>query len=451
MFVVCRLASWPSICTIYPLLILMLIKKSQLFLLASLSILIAISGCRNDDLVAVALIRGDGDQRGKRVITADISKTDEGDDEAFDSDNEDDLTGHEEDTADSGTELENEDEGRTTVAENEDDDEGSTTVATNDDDTGSAAGDDDEGPTFLALEYDYVFRQQGAIPIILTAPHAGSGQPSFLDQRQACSDSSTPSGCRGGGCTKGGDANTFALTMALADAIYECSGSHPYYVIGNIHRKYIDYNRDAYDPRGQLCSFRDPDAMPYWEAFHNQIEDYVAEIQDDCGDCGLLIDVHGFTRSGRYNTLVLGMGNTQGLFLPNLNDHDDDLGFVYEDGGLVPNILDEGHGHIDEVIPNAIDGSYEGLYTGGYIPRRYSRTYSSWGGPQSNPTLPMIDSMQMEFGRRLRTDPNRNNDDVVRDSAIAVAQSICDAWQNHLDWWPVMTPPSTHFMKAFFK
>lgn len=305
----------------------------------------------------------------------------------------------------------------------------------------TGSGNDDSSP-ITHLRSDYVLRQRGNIPIILISPHGGSEEPSFLERRPSCSDPSTPSDCRGGRCSKKQDSKTLLLTQYLAEEIRTCSGGDPYYVIGGIHRKYIDYNRDAYDPDGgHMCSFSDENAMPYWEAFHNQIEDYVAEIQNDCGDCGLLIDVHGFTKSDRYHTLVLGMGNTRGSLLPNLNDHDEELGFVYSEGGLVPGLLKHGEGDIDEVIPNAIDGSYEGFYTGGYIPRRYSRRYSDWGGPQSDPRLPMIDSMQMEFGRRLRTSPDEPDNDVIRRSAKAVAQSICMAWQVRLDWWPMMAGP----------
>lgn len=296
----------------------------------------------------------------------------------------------------------------------------------------------------VAATTEYVLRQRGTIPIILTSPHGGNVQPDFLDVRDACSDDSNPSGCRGGRCSRSSDKNTFKLTTLLVDKIEEECGGKPYYVIGQIKRNYIDYNRDAFDPvGGQLCSFKDPDALLYWEAFHNQIETYLGEIQENCEGCGLLIDVHGFTDQDHPQAISLGMGNAGGQTVPNIRERDAELPFVYGEEGLVPNLLNYGEDHILEVAPEDINASYDGMPNGGYIVRRYSRRYADWGGPQSDPNLPMIDSIQMEFEKGLRQASSGSDEtdaEILERTALAVARSLCGARDQYIDWWSPRLP-----------
>jgi glutamine amidotransferase-like uncharacterized protein/N-formylglutamate amidohydrolase len=117
----------------------------------------------------------------------------------------------------------------------------------------------------------------GGLPIILTAPHGGSGAIPGVPER------------KGDGVTKfnpRADTNTDILTEKLADALEQKLGKRPYVVIARFHRKYIDANRQPDD------AFESPEAKATYDEYHAAIAAACKEVTSRWGR-GVVLDIHG--------------------------------------------------------------------------------------------------------------------------------------------------------------
>ena len=127
-----------------------------------------------------------------------------------------------------------------------------------------------------------VKRHRGTMPIILTAPHGGSAQPSGVPAR-----TEAPASCDGREkFVVGRDDNTAELTEALAKRILETTGLSPYVVIAEFGRTFIDANRS------ERCAFTDPQARPFYEEYHGRIDGYVKQLLAQNDGRGFLFDIH---------------------------------------------------------------------------------------------------------------------------------------------------------------
>jgi hypothetical protein len=131
---------------------------------------------------------------------------------------------------------------------------------------------------------DLVLVQQGALPIILTAPHGGREAIPGIDPRQ--DRTGAEAWGKWGGFVQTEDTNTYALAQGIAAEIEKLTGKAPYLVMAKFHRKYIDANRP---PELGLDS---PRARPYYDYYQQSVRRFVDEIRSNY-PAGLLIDVHG--------------------------------------------------------------------------------------------------------------------------------------------------------------
>jgi N-formylglutamate amidohydrolase len=241
---------------------------------------------------------------------------------------------------------------------------------------------------------DLVLVQQGTMPIILTAPHAGREAILGVPPRE---DKSKDEAFRkwGGFGAGRGDPNTDLLAQGIAAEIKALTGKDVYLVMAKFERRFIDANRP---PELALDS---ANARPYYDYYHNSIRRFVDEIRKKY-PAGLLIDVHGQptkptviwrgTMNGRAIKSLLqragvqAMTGTKGLF-----------------GQLEANGL--------KVFPDnhlPIGGTSENLHDGGY-------TVFTYGAH----TAKGIDAVSFEVGSDYRQ--NAVLEKTAKDTARAIA------------------------------
>lgn len=121
----------------------------------------------------------------------------------------------------------------------------------------------------------WVDAADGAIPVVIVAPHGGDLIPGELPDR-TCS-----------GCTTVNDANTQALAIEIAEAFDRRIGRRPFIVINRLHRRKFDANRDRVEATGGHAPLD-----PMWELFHTRIDS--AKVRAGrVHPRALLIDLHG--------------------------------------------------------------------------------------------------------------------------------------------------------------
>ena len=123
----------------------------------------------------------------------------------------------------------------------------------------------------------YLTIQEGTLPIIVTAPHAGGLTPPDVPERTDSSASKF---------VVVRDTNTDILAERTAREIEKKMGGKPYLIVAHFARKCLDVNRapaDAYELQN---------AKRYYEAYHEAIRRACREIETRWR-CGLLIDIHG--------------------------------------------------------------------------------------------------------------------------------------------------------------
>ena len=130
--------------------------------------------------------------------------------------------------------------------------------------------------------------QEGDIPILITVPHGGDQTPADVDERMISYS----------GLVKSRELYLRDIAVGVATRLENVHGITPYVVIGESHRKYIDYNRDdtiavtGGPPENE--AYEDTDAETYYDEYHDQIDAFVSDIDSTYGG-GLLIDLHGTT------------------------------------------------------------------------------------------------------------------------------------------------------------
>ena len=120
----------------------------------------------------------------------------------------------------------------------------------------------DQNPKTLMSKY--VFTQAGELPIILSAPHGGTGTVPGVEKRNV---EGLPTG--GAGFVVARDTGTEELAHDVANAIQERLGKLPYQVISRTHRQYLDPNRPS------DIAYDDSDAKPIYDFYHKTIEEFV--------------------------------------------------------------------------------------------------------------------------------------------------------------------------------
>jgi N-formylglutamate amidohydrolase len=220
---------------------------------------------------------------------------------------------------------------------------------------------------FAAEPDNLVIARTGNLPILLTVPHGGLEAIPGVPVRSR-------------GIT-GTDAYTIELAEGLAKHLENALGAQPYVVATRFSRKFIDANR----PEAE--AFESPDAKPAYDAYHNRIRFFIAQIKERFPRGAVLLDIHG--QSGDPDALHRGTQNgaTVADLLRSrgpaaLTGPNSILGVVQSKGYKV-------------FPPNTTLGNppEDRRYNGGYTVRTYGSS-----GPEG------LDAFQLEVGRDLRRD-----------------------------------------------
>lgn len=121
----------------------------------------------------------------------------------------------------------------------------------------------------------YVEYRAGNLPIILSAPHGGSLEPTSIPDRD-CS-----------GCVYVRDSWTQPITEAIYDEFVLATGCYPHAIINLLHRKKFDANRDIGDAADGNATVEEA-----WSNYHDFIAAAKTKTVSDYGH-GLFLDIHG--------------------------------------------------------------------------------------------------------------------------------------------------------------
>jgi N-formylglutamate amidohydrolase len=243
--------------------------------------------------------------------------------------------------------------------------------------------------------------QEGALPVIISAPHGGTKEVPGVPPRTGEGFAKGPSGF-----FAGRDTGTEELAEAIAREVERRFGRKPNFVIARFHRKYIDANRPA------EIGIENPKARPTYDAYHQTLAAYSRAVQKAHGR-GLLIDVHG--QGTAADTIFRGTRNGQTVKL-----------LVERFGEKAHNGPDSFFGFLDAAgcTTHPHDGAKEQPgFTGGYIVQTYG-SHTAYG----------IDAIQLEFGGQYR------KKDAIADTAKKVGEAVARYAEKYLPVKPLAKP-----------
>ena len=237
---------------------------------------------------------------------------------------------------------------------------------------------------------ELVFVRAGDLPIILSAPHGGTGEIPGVIERTGAGLATGPSGF-----FTGRDGGTEELAMEVVEALKNRFGKSPYVVVSKVHRKFMDPNRPA------DISFEDANVKPFYDHYHDSLAKYCREVTDRF-KAGVLIDLHG---QGTSRETVY-RGTKNGLTVTHLRET---FGEQAHLGSKSLFGLLSARGW--KVHPSPHDEKEQSGFTGGFI-------VQSYGSHNSQP----IDAIQLEFGAEYRAAGKRSTTaEVLTDALVEYA------------------------------
>lgn len=120
---------------------------------------------------------------------------------------------------------------------------------------------------------DYVEYQAGTLPLVISAPHGGTLDPSEIPDRSW------------GTIVR--DRATDELAYLIADALEDRTGERPHLIMSHLHRRKLDPNREIVE-----AAQDNPRAQQAWWEFQSLIEHASDRVEEEYGD-GFYIDLHG--------------------------------------------------------------------------------------------------------------------------------------------------------------
>ncbi|MFT4758103.1 MAG: N-formylglutamate amidohydrolase [Paraglaciecola sp.] len=121
----------------------------------------------------------------------------------------------------------------------------------------------------------FVEYRAGNLPIIISAPHGGSLEPSTIPDRD-CTN-----------CVYVKDAWTKTIVEGMHAAFFDQTGCYPHVIINLLHRKKFDANRNIGD-----AADGNPTVEQAWSGYHTFIDAAKNQAVQDYGR-GLFLDIHG--------------------------------------------------------------------------------------------------------------------------------------------------------------
>lgn len=251
---------------------------------------------------------------------------------------------------------------------------------------------------------DLVLIHQGALPIILTAPHGGRLDIPGVPVRNAKDPALIAASEKWGGAHVEGDGNTDVLAIRIASGIEKLTGRRPYLVVAKFKRNFIDANRPA------EIAYAGPAAAPYYDLYHRTIRSFVDEIRRTY-PAGLLLDVHGQAK----NPDVVMRGTNNGDTVTQLVRRAG-VQSITGPEGLFGQLESQGF----KVFPSNRLSLWHGRENAGFNGGYTVRTYGSQNADG-------IDAAQLEFGTRYR------KKDAVDKSADEAARAIAAFYRSYLE------------------
>ncbi|MCA9779510.1 MAG: N-formylglutamate amidohydrolase, partial [Candidatus Eremiobacteraeota bacterium] len=218
----------------------------------------------------------------------------------------------------------------------------------------------------LSAETAPFILEKGDLPILLVAPHGGSGNLLEAPIRRQ-RDSEDPH------FSTKKDMVTSELTRSYCDEILRVTGKKPSLLNSEIHRKYCDLNRQ------EDWSSPAPAGQAFHREYHRALREELERLVSTHG-WALLLDIHG--QSSEPHDLMIGVreGDTIGNW---------SKAALWGHDGLVERLQKEGFA----VVPGRAQDKIR--YGGGYI----VKTYGADG---------RVEAWQLEHGSSLRFDLERN-------------------------------------------
>jgi hypothetical protein len=261
---------------------------------------------------------------------------------------------------------------------------------------------------------NFVTFQRGEVPVILTAPHGGSGAPPGV------ADRTHPE------ANKSSDTMTLELTRDVATHLEGLLGGRPFVVLAEFHRQFIDANRADTSVPGNAASlaanlsYNDADARVVYQAYHARIREFIDEIHADFGVDGVLLDIHG---QNRFPTTIY-RGTNDGASACGLG-----AAGLAGPASILGRLAAAGYDVFPPVgAPLGDPSESTGGLNGGHTVEFYGTCF---GGSEPGD----IDAIQLENGLHLRHSPGSAN------YARALANAIADFYAAFVDPSQVLGPP----------
>ena len=145
----------------------------------------------------------------------------------------------------------------------------------------------------------YIVKQEGNIPVLLSAPHGGDLKPKIIKDRQGNSFKT--------------DADTWTIEiLKLVNNELKLMWGTPYYIYSNLHRSKLDFNREFYEATDSNTTL-----IPIYNSYH----DFLSKTSVKVIPKLLIVDIHGHTHSENMIELGYGIDYTELEELKNIKNN----------------------------------------------------------------------------------------------------------------------------------
>jgi N-formylglutamate amidohydrolase len=236
--------------------------------------------------------------------------------------------------------------------------------------------------------------QPGTLPVILSAPHAGTRSIRECPDRKGLNVLQFVTVI---------DTRADLVATKVVAALQKKIKTKPYLVVAHFLRKQVDANRPA------SGAYESPIAKPYYDAYHKALKEYRDTIQKNWGR-GLLLDIHGQAA----DSATIFRGTNNGKTVRHLLDRFGREALTGPNGIL---------GHLEangcKISPAGAKNleAEDRRFTGGYI-------VATYGSKDAG----SVDAIQLELGGSLRTLKGSDEfADKLADAIIAFSKEFLPA------------------------